>query len=43
MTTGCKIYHPEHAQPWHRAQAAVARLNLVSLTILEKLTLGVYE
>jgi len=38
MTTGCKIYSPEHAEALHRAQTALARLNLVSITILEKLT-----
>jgi len=38
MTTGCKIYSTEHAEPLHRAQTALARLNLVSITILEKLT-----
>jgi len=38
MTTGCMIYSPEHAEALHRAQTALARLNLVSITILEKLT-----
>jgi len=38
MTTGCKIYSTEHAEALHRAQTALARLNLVSITILEKLT-----
>jgi len=37
-TTGCKIYSIEHAEALHRAQTALARLNLVSITILEKLT-----
>jgi hypothetical protein len=43
MTTGCKIYSPEHAEVLHRAETALAGLNLVSITILEKLTLGVDE
>jgi len=38
MTTGCKIYSTEHAEALHRAQTALARLKLVSITILEKLT-----
>jgi len=38
MTVGCKIYSTEHAEALHRAQTALARLNLVSITILEKLT-----
>jgi len=38
MTTGCKIYSTEHAEALHRAQTALAPLNLVSITILEKLT-----
>jgi hypothetical protein len=33
MTTGCKIYSPEYAEALHRAQTALARLNLVSITI----------
>jgi len=36
-TTGCKIYSTEHAEALHRAQTALARLNLVSITILENL------
>jgi len=43
MTTGCMIYSPEHAEALHRAQTALARLNLVSITILEKVTLGAYK
>ena len=35
-TTGCKIYSIEHAEALHRAQTALARLNLVSITIVEK-------
>jgi len=38
MTTSCKIYSTEHAEALHRAQTALVRLNLVSITILEKLT-----
>jgi len=38
MTTSCKIYSPKHAEALHRAQTAPACLNLVSITILEKLT-----
>jgi hypothetical protein len=38
MMTGCKIYSTEHAEALHRAQMPLARLNLVSITILEKLT-----
>jgi len=38
MITGCKIYSTEHAEALHRSQTAQARLNLVSMTILEKLT-----
>jgi len=33
MTTGCTIYSTEHADALHRAQTALARLNLVSITI----------
>jgi hypothetical protein len=33
MTTRCKIYSPEHAEALHRAQTALARLNLISITI----------
>ena len=36
-TTSCKIYSIEHAEALHRAQTALARLNLVSITILQKL------
>ena len=36
MTTGCKIYSPEHAEALHRAQAARTRLNLVSITIFRE-------
>jgi len=36
--TGYKIYSSEHAEALHCAQTALARLNLVSITILEKLT-----
>jgi len=36
-TTGCKIYSTEHTEALHRAQTALARLNLVSITILENL------
>jgi len=38
MNTCCKIYSTEHVDAPHRAQTAPARLNLVSITILEKLT-----
>ena len=38
ITTGCKIYSTEHAEAMHRAQTALAHLNLVSITILEKFT-----
>jgi len=38
MTTGCKIYSIEHAEALHRAQTALARLILVSITSIEKLT-----
>jgi len=38
MTTGCKIYYIELAEALHRAQMALARLNLLSITISEKLT-----
>jgi len=38
MTTSCKIYSIELAEALHRAQTALARLNLVSIAILEKLT-----
>jgi len=37
-TTGCKIYSTEHAEALHRAQRAQMHLNLVSITIVEKLT-----
>ena len=37
MTTGCRIHSTEHAEALHRAQTALARLNLVSITILEEL------
>jgi hypothetical protein len=30
MTTGCKIYSPEHAEALHRAQRAPAHLNLAT-------------
>jgi len=33
MTTGCKSYLTEHAEAMHRAQIALARLNLVCITI----------
>jgi hypothetical protein len=36
MTTGCKIYSPEHAQALHRAQTALAWLNLVSKIIFRE-------
>jgi hypothetical protein len=36
MTTGCKIYSPEHAEVLHRAQTVLARLNLVSITIFRE-------
>ena len=32
------IYSTEHAEALHRAQTALARLNMLSLTILDKLT-----
>ena len=38
MTIGCKIYSIDHAEALHRAQTALVRLNLVSITILEKRT-----
>jgi len=38
MTTGCEIYSTEHAEALIRVQTALARLNLVSIPILEKLT-----
>jgi hypothetical protein len=38
MTTGCKLYSIELAEALHRAQTALALLNLVSITILEQLT-----
>jgi hypothetical protein len=38
MTTGCKIYSTEHAEALRRAQTALAHFNLVSITIIEKLT-----
>jgi len=38
MTTGCKLYSIELTEALHRNQTALARLNLVSITILEKLT-----
>jgi hypothetical protein len=37
MTTDCKIYSTEHVEALHRAQRALARLNLVSITMLEQL------
>ena len=37
MNTGCKIYSTEHAETLHRAHTALARMNLVSITILDKL------
>jgi len=44
MTTGCKIYSPEHAEALHRGQTGLARLNLVSITIFrEAHLLYVYE
>jgi len=36
MTTGCKIYSPDHAEAPHRAQTALARLNLVCITIFRE-------
>jgi hypothetical protein len=36
MTTRCKIYSLEHAEALHRAQTALARLNLVSITIFRE-------
>jgi len=36
MTTGCKIYSPEHAEALHIAQTTLARLNLVSITIFRE-------
>ena len=36
MTTGCKMYSTEHAEALHRAQTALARLNLVSITIFRE-------
>jgi hypothetical protein len=41
MTTGCKIYFTEQEKALHRAQTAQARMNLVSITILEKLRCSV--
>jgi hypothetical protein len=38
MTTGCKLYSIELTDALHRNQTTLARLNLVSITILEKLT-----
>ena len=38
MITGCKIYSTENAEALHRAQTALTRLNLVSISMLEKLT-----
>jgi hypothetical protein len=35
-TTGCTIYSTEHAEALHRAQTALARLNLVSITIFRE-------
>jgi vancomycin resistance protein YoaR len=32
MTTGCKIYSPEHAEALRRVRTAQARMNLVSIT-----------
>jgi len=37
MTAGCKRYSTEHAEGLRRAQTVLARLNLVSITVLEKL------
>jgi hypothetical protein len=39
MTTGCKIYSPEDAEALHRAQTALARLNLVNITIFREVYL----
>jgi len=36
MTTGCKIDSPEHAEALHRAQTALAHLNLVTITIFRE-------
>jgi len=33
MNVGCKIYSTDHAEALHRAQTALAGLNLVSITI----------
>jgi len=38
MITSSNIYSTEHAEELHRAQTALARFKLVSITILEKLT-----
>jgi len=37
ITTRCTIYSTEHAEALHRAQTALARLNLVSITIYRSL------
>jgi len=36
-TTGGKIFSPEHVEALLRAQTVLVRLNLVSITIVEKL------
>jgi hypothetical protein len=38
MSTGCKIYSTEHAETLHRDHTALARLNLLHITISEKLS-----
>jgi len=38
MTTDCKIYSIEHVEALHRAKTSLPRLNLLSITSLEKLT-----
>ena len=35
-TTGCEIYSTEHGEALHRAQTALARLNMVSITIFRE-------
>jgi hypothetical protein len=37
MTTRCTIYSPKHAEALHRAQTALARLNLVGMTVYRNL------
>jgi len=38
MTADYNIYSTEHAEALHRAQTALACVDLVGITILEKLT-----